>query len=182
MQQVVDLPPRVDELVDRLHGGRRGHGLADVGGRRLGGRRGELHRLRREPLRAAPHGGALVLDLASGLTGQRVTSAHQRVHRFRAATEASAIIAGHPRTAAAESEQQQQQQQPTRSNGSRSNTVHHSRPAWTCCGRQVGCVQCISGWVLRESQTDDTSINGSRTVCTKIIHTYIKLLIDAYGC
>ena len=32
------------------------------------------------------------------------------------------------------------------------------------CGRQVGCVQSISGWVLRESQTDGTSINGTRTV------------------
>ena len=35
------------------------------------------------------------------------------------------------------------------------------------CGRQVGCVQCISGWVLRESQTNGTSINGTRTVWTQ---------------
>ena len=34
------------------------------------------------------------------------------------------------------------------------------------CGRQVGCVQYISGWVLGESQADGTSINGTRTVWT----------------
>ena len=28
-------------------------------------------------------------------------------------------------------------------------------------------MQCISGWVLRESQTDGTSINGTRTVWTQ---------------
>ena len=35
------------------------------------------------------------------------------------------------------------------------------------CGRQVECAQCISGSVLRESQTDGTPINGTRTVWTQ---------------
>ena len=51
----------------------------------------------------------------------------------------------------------------------------------TCnCGRQVGCAQCISGWVLRGSQTDGTSINGARTVY--LDYTYnIKILDVAHS-